>query len=100
MAAAEAKILEAGKAHQAQKETLVKRVTAVDQSFKSFKEKSRAQIGSLTDNVAEQTKQLSHRIAECERLRDENRVLQSQMAEESTALRRIAAVHWCSCVRN
>ena len=87
VAAAEAKLLEAGKAHQAQKESLIKRVAAVDQSFKSFKDKSRAQMGSLTDNVAEQTKQLSHRIAECERLREENTVLQSQMAEESAALR-------------
>ena len=55
--------------HVEQKKQLIDRVGLVDKSFTSFKLKSREQITSLTENVAEQTKQLSKRIAECERLR-------------------------------
>ena len=52
-----------------QKKKLVARVGGVEKAFTSFKQKSREQITSLTDNVAEQQKQLSSRIEECERLR-------------------------------
>ena len=52
-----------------QKKKLMERVGAVEKAFTSFKQKSREQITSLTDNVGEQTKQLSTRINECERYR-------------------------------
>ena len=87
VAEVEERLQEEANAHQTQKESLVKRVAAVDQSFKSFKEKSRAQISSLTENVAAQTKQLSQRIAECEKLRNENSALQSKMAEDGKTMR-------------
>ena len=55
--------------HISQKKKLVARVGGVEKAFTSFKQKSREQITSLTDNVGEQTKQLSTRIEECERYR-------------------------------
>merc|ERR1711865_292668 len=57
--------------HISQKKKLVARVGGVEKAFTSFKQKAREQITSLTDNVAEQQKQLSSRIEECERLRIE-----------------------------